>query len=44
MRYLILILLLTGCNLELKYCSSHTDCTEVFDIGSKGERPSWDEL
>jgi hypothetical protein len=44
MKYLILVFLLSGCHLELKYCSSWTECKTIFDIGDKGDFPEWDKL
>lgn len=44
MKYLILIFLLSGCHLELEYCSSWTKCKTIFDIGDKGYRPTAAEL
>lgn len=44
MKYLILVFLLTGCNLELKYCSSWLNCTSIFNIGEKVNKPTPAEI
>lgn len=44
MKYLILIFLFTGCNLELKYCRSWLNCTTIFNIGDKINKPTPAEI